>query len=155
VADGNTGEPHLYRTGRSDDRGVAGAARLIVDDRRHWWKQIRRQAIDVQAGSLVRSRTDKPNDECQNCPFCMCEAPMGHFYFHLQAGEQLIIDMEGQDLPDLSAARREAIQSAREILAAAIRAGKATVPDAFVISDEAGHALDIVALVEALPEPLK
>jgi hypothetical protein len=80
---------------------------------------------------------------------------MGHFYFHLQAGEQLIIDMEGQDLPDLSAARREAIQSAREILAAAIRAGKATVPDAFVISDEAGHALDIVALVEALPEPLK
>ena len=64
MADGNAGEPDLYRTGRSDDRGVAGAARLIVDDRRHWWKQIRRQAIDVQAGSLVRSRTDKPNDEC-------------------------------------------------------------------------------------------
>ena len=72
---------------------------------------------------------------------------MGHFYFHLRAGEQLILDVEGLDLPDISAARREAIKSAREILAAAIRAGKAKVPDAFVISDEAGRALDMVPLV--------
>jgi hypothetical protein len=37
-----------------------------------------------------------------------------------RAGEQLILDVEGLDLPDVSAARREAIKSAREILAAAI-----------------------------------
>ena len=80
---------------------------------------------------------------------------MGHFYFHLRAGEQLILDVEGLDLPSVSAARRVAIKSAREILAAAIRAGKAKVPDAFVISDEAGRALDMVPLMEALPESLK
>ena len=80
---------------------------------------------------------------------------MGHFFFHLRAGEQLILDEEGLDLPDVSAARHEAVLSAREILAAAIRAGKAMVPDAIVISDEAGRALDVVSLVEALPETLK
>ena len=36
---------------------------------------------------------------------------MGHFYFHLRAGDQLILDDEGLDLPDVSAARREAMQS--------------------------------------------
>jgi hypothetical protein len=80
---------------------------------------------------------------------------MEHFYFHLRAGDQLIPDVQGQDLPDVSAARREAILSAREILAGAIRAGQAMVPDAFVISDEAGRALDTVPLAEVLPEPLK
>jgi hypothetical protein len=80
---------------------------------------------------------------------------MGHFYFHLRAGDQLISDVEGQELPDVSAARHEAIQSAREILAAAIRAGQANVPEAFVISDEAGRALDTVPLAEVLPEALK
>jgi hypothetical protein len=43
---------------------------------------------------------------------------------------------------------------AREILAAA-KAGQANVPDAFVISDESGRALDTVALAEVLPEALK
>jgi hypothetical protein len=76
---------------------------------------------------------------------------MGHFYFHLRAGDQLIPDVQGQD----SAARREAKLSAREILAGAIRSGQAMVPDAFVISDEAGRVLDTVPLAEVLPEPLK
>jgi hypothetical protein len=80
---------------------------------------------------------------------------MGRFYFHQRAGHRLIPDVEGLDLPDVSAARREAILSAREILAAAIRTGQAKVPDAFVISDEAGRALDAVPLAEVLPEALK
>ena len=67
----------------------------------------------------------------------------------------MIVDVEGLDLPNVSAARREAIKSAREILAAAIRAGQAKVPDAFVISDGAGRALDTVPLAEVLPEALK
>ena len=79
---------------------------------------------------------------------------MGRFYLHPRAGDRLIPDVEGRDLPDVSSARREAI-SAREILAAAIRAGQANVPDAFVISDEAGRALDTVPLAEVLPEALK
>jgi hypothetical protein len=80
---------------------------------------------------------------------------MVHFYFHIREGDELIADDQGQDLPDVSAARREAVLCAREILAAAIGAGQAGVPDAIVISDEAGRALDVVPLAEVLPEALK
>ena len=80
---------------------------------------------------------------------------MGRFYFHLRASDQLIRDVEGLDLPDVSAARREAILSLREILAAAIKADLAKVPDAFVISDEAGRVLDTVPLAEVPPGGMK
>jgi hypothetical protein len=75
---------------------------------------------------------------------------MARYYFHLRNGGELVIDDEGVDLPDLSAAKREAMQAARELLAEAIRAGKTRVPEAYVIADEAGRALASI-----LPEPLK
>ncbi len=74
------------------------------------------------------------------------EIALGHFYFHLREGGELLTDDEGQDLPDLSAARREAEQAARELLAEAIRAGKEEIPEAFVITDEHGREIDIVPL---------
>ena len=83
------------------------------------------------------------------------EIALGHFYFHLRAGDELRTDDEGQDLPDLSAARREAELAARELLAEAIRAGKERVPEGFVIADEAGRALDIVLLAAVLPKLFK
>ena len=48
---------------------------------------------------------------------------MGHFYFHVRSGDHVIPDDQGRDLPDVSAARREAILSARELWAEAIRHG--------------------------------
>jgi hypothetical protein len=80
---------------------------------------------------------------------------MGRFYFHWRADDHVIHDDQGQDLPDLSAARREAIQCARESLAGAIRAGYTSVPEAFVIMDEAGRMLETVPLATVLPEPVK
>ena len=80
---------------------------------------------------------------------------MGRFYFHLRAGEQLIPDVKGLDLPDVAAARHEAIHSAREIMAEAIRAGQNRVPDAFVIADDAGREIDTVSLAMVLPDPFK
>jgi hypothetical protein len=80
---------------------------------------------------------------------------MVRFHFHLIDGDQLITDDEGSDLPDLSAARREAVLAAREFLAEAIKAGKPRVPEAFIISDEAGRELGRVALGDVLPQPLK
>jgi hypothetical protein len=80
---------------------------------------------------------------------------MGRYYFHVRAGDELTSDEEGTDLPDFSAAKREALLSARELLAEAIKSGKKTVPDAFVIADEAGQELDSVPLAAALPEPLR
>jgi hypothetical protein len=49
---------------------------------------------------------------------------MGRFYFHVRAGDELTPDDEGMDLPDLSAAKREALLGARELLAEAIESGK-------------------------------
>jgi stage III sporulation protein SpoIIIAA len=80
---------------------------------------------------------------------------MGRFYFYLRAGDELIRDDEGVDLPDFSAAQREATLAARELLAEAIMSGRPKVPDALVIVDEVGRTLDAVALAAVLPEPLK
>ena len=80
---------------------------------------------------------------------------MGRFYFHLRAGDELTSDDEGMDLPDLSAAKREAMLSARELLAEAIKSGKQTVPEAFVIADDEGRALDTISLAAVLPAPFK
>jgi hypothetical protein len=80
---------------------------------------------------------------------------VGRFYFHLQAGNEVIQDDEGTDLPDLSAAQREALLAARELLADAIMHGKREVPEALVIADEAGRTLGVVPLSAVLPKPLK
>jgi hypothetical protein len=80
---------------------------------------------------------------------------MGRFYFHLRAGDELMPDDEGIDLPDFSAAQHEALLSARELLAEAIKSGKPEVPEEFVIADESGRELDTVPLATVLPRPLK
>ena len=80
---------------------------------------------------------------------------MGRFYFHLRQDDELIRDEEGTDLPDISAARHEAVLAARELLAEAIKDGKSNIPIAFVIADEAGRTVDTLPLAAVLPEPMK
>jgi hypothetical protein len=77
-----------------------------------------------------------------------------HFYFHVRTGDELLVDDQGQDLPDVSAAWHEAELAARQLLAEAIRAGKEP-PDAFVIADELGVEIDTVPIATALPKPFK
>ena len=79
---------------------------------------------------------------------------MGRFYFHLRSGDRLIADQEGSDLPDVAAARLEALAAARYILADAIRSGSENIPEAFVIADSEGRELDIVPLAAVLPKSL-
>ena len=52
----------------------------------------------------------------------------GHetFYFHLRREGELVADYEGTELPNVTAARREAEQGAREMLAEAIKTGRDT-----------------------------
>jgi len=80
---------------------------------------------------------------------------MVRFYFHVRHGDQLIPDEEGQELPDTSEALREATVAARELLAEAMKSGKEWVPDAFVIADEAGCAIETVAIAALLPRRFK
>ena len=79
---------------------------------------------------------------------------MGRYYFHLKDGDQIVPDEDGTELPDVSAATREALQSAREILADAIKAGKPKVYEAYVIADETGRTVQVLPFVALLPEPL-
>ena len=65
---------------------------------------------------------------------------MPRYFLHI---DDLGTDPDGTELPDVDAARREALLSAREILAAAKR---------FLITDEEGELLDIVDTKEVLPK---
>ena len=80
---------------------------------------------------------------------------MRRFYFHVRDGNKLYKDEEGWDLPDVATAKREALRSARELLAEAVRSGKDQVPDAFLIADEAGRAVDTIPIPAVLPRRLK
>jgi hypothetical protein len=80
---------------------------------------------------------------------------MGHFYFHVVEGGELITDVEGAHLRDALEARQMAIRSARELLADAIRGGKNRIPEAIVIADEQGRTIETVPFAIVLPEPLK
>jgi hypothetical protein len=80
---------------------------------------------------------------------------MPRFYFHLTAAGKLLKDEQGLDLPDFSAAHHEALLGAREIVAEAIKCGSQELPDAFLIADEAGRALETLLLAEVLPTSLR
>jgi hypothetical protein len=73
----------------------------------------------------------------------------------MKGGQPTILDDEGVDLPDFSAARLEALLSARELLSEAIKSGTPEVPDAFVIVDDAGQTLGTVLLTDVLPKSMK
>jgi uncharacterized protein DUF6894 len=80
---------------------------------------------------------------------------MSRFYFHIRLGDQVVIDREGSDLPNRGAAREEALASARQILADAIRSGNEAAPEAFVIADSEGRELETVPFAMVLPKGLK
>jgi Mg-chelatase subunit ChlD len=48
-----------------------------------------------------------------------------------------------------------AIRSAREILADAIRSGENRIPEALLITDEEGRAIETIPFASVLPESLK
>lgn len=80
---------------------------------------------------------------------------MPRYYRHIRQGDQLIEDPEGIDLADLDAARAEAIEGIRDLVAEAIRQGKEDwLMDGIVIMDEAGRELMRIPFIEALPPQL-
>jgi hypothetical protein len=72
----------------------------------------------------------------------------------MRTGDHVERDTDGAEMPDLEVARTEALQSAREILADAIKASKPHALDCFVIADEKGRELATVFLKDALPKGL-
>jgi hypothetical protein len=80
---------------------------------------------------------------------------MARYYFHFKSGDTVDPDDEGQDLPDISAAAREAELTARQLLAEAIKARKPKVPEAVVVLDDSGTEVYSLPFVTVLPKNLK
>ena len=80
---------------------------------------------------------------------------MGRFYFHLKDGDELTLDEEGSELPGIDAARKEALQAARELLGEAIRQGAEKVWEALVIADGDGRTIEVLPLAAVLPRSLR
>lgn len=80
---------------------------------------------------------------------------MSRFYFHIESPIGLLRDDEGTELQNISTARAEAIEAAREIAANALRAGTSDVPHRIIIASETGEKLGAVSLREAVPETLR
>ncbi len=76
---------------------------------------------------------------------------MPRYYFHIRNADDVALDEEGTDLPELNAAHREALAPAGELLAKAIKEGKNVVPESIVIADANGQELMSVPLKHALP----
>jgi hypothetical protein len=76
---------------------------------------------------------------------------MTRYYFHVRSADDTVLDEEGDELPDVEAAHRQALASARELLGNAIKVGRDPVPDSIVIADASGREVMIVLLQDVLP----
>jgi Domain of unknown function (DUF6894) len=80
---------------------------------------------------------------------------MPRFFLHIKDGATLIRDEEGIDVPSAAHARAEALASARELWANAIKVGRDIGADAFVIAGQDGQQLTFVSFAEVLPGRLR
>lgn len=72
------------------------------------------------------------------------------FYFHIRTPVETIDDLEGMDLPDLEAARCEAIDSLRSIIGEEVRHGTLGLDEWIEIKDRRGNLLLTVRSGDAL-----
>ena len=76
---------------------------------------------------------------------------MPRYYFHVRTGSDLTEDSEGADLPDIDAARKQAIKMACRVWSE--RPPESTDnDDTFEIADEAGQVVLKVPFSEAFAE---
>jgi hypothetical protein len=68
---------------------------------------------------------------------------MPRFFFNLATPGQLVVDDEGVELPGLDAARKEAAECAREVIAEALKEGGDVAGYAFNVTDDHGEQVMI------------
>ena len=77
--------------------------------------------------------------------------PMPLYYLHIRDGTKLLLDPEGSNLPNLEAARMEAIDGARQLISEAVLTGAPLrMQRAFQIDDADGHTLLNVPFTDAI-----
>jgi hypothetical protein len=77
--------------------------------------------------------------------------PMTLYYLHIKDGAELLLDPEGSNLPNLEAARNEAIDGARQLISEAVLTGSPLrMQRAFQIDDADGYTLLSVPFTDAI-----
>jgi len=80
---------------------------------------------------------------------------MTRYFLHLLDGDDVICDPEGSDLPSIAAAREQALLSARELLAEAIKRGNQRIPRFVVVVSEGGNEVAVIDVKAIVPLSLK
>ena len=78
---------------------------------------------------------------------------MPRFFLHVRQGQDLILDPEGSELPDLAAAQDEALASLRLLVADRLRSSRSsnrTGMQQIEVADDAGQVLVTVYFHDAL-----
>ena len=75
---------------------------------------------------------------------------MPRFHMHIRHVDELLEDGEGEEFPSLAEARAEAVLAARELIAAAVAAGKKPRYSRFEIADESGRIVLVMPFEEAI-----
>jgi len=75
---------------------------------------------------------------------------MPRYFFNVVIGAETISDLEGTDLPDLDAARDEALKDARSLMSAAVLEGLDISGRSIHICGEAGDVVLKVAFADAI-----
>ena len=78
---------------------------------------------------------------------------MPRYFFSQRKDGDHSVDLEGAELADLPAAKREAELSLRELLAEAIKINdERMLPDGFVVLDEQGNEVHSINIRDILPK---
>jgi hypothetical protein len=75
---------------------------------------------------------------------------MPMYFFHHQKADKILNDDEGDELPNIEAAREEAVQAAREMIANAAREGRDARHESFVVVDDVGQNVLVLKFRDAL-----
>ena len=75
---------------------------------------------------------------------------MPRYFFHVRDGADVSRDEEGQTLPNVEAARREALSTNREMLVERLLHGGSLNHRQIEIADETGHVVEVVSAADAL-----
>lgn len=75
---------------------------------------------------------------------------MARFFFDLHERGRVVIDHEGVELPDATAARANAVHEVRQIMASEVSHGRLCFACHIEVRDEARNTLFIVAVEDAI-----
>ncbi|WP_064696045.1 DUF6894 family protein [Rhizobium aegyptiacum] len=77
---------------------------------------------------------------------------MPTYYFHIKHVDGVVPDPDGENFLDLDAAREEASEALRELVARAILSNRAELPQAIEIWDADGYLVAEVYIDAAIPQ---